>query len=475
MKFTKMNGTGNDFIIVNNINEAIGQEQFPALAKKLCHRRFGIGADGFMVVEEASAGGDYKMVFYNSDGSMGEMCGNGARCIARYGYDKGLAGEVQHIETTAGMVTGWRQTESRYRVQLNPVTVMKRDMCLFAEGREWNCAYVELGNPGIPHAVVCIPGLAHSWLDDTEKRRNLFALGSAIRYHEAFPKGANVNFFDITGEDQLVELTYERGVEDFTFACGTGTGSVVSVLYEEGLVSGRNVRVSVPGGILRIDIEEEEESKNLYLTGPTCVAAEGEVGEEILTTNEEEAGQRSNIILIGMAGAGKSTTGVVVAKIMQKDFIDGDLVIQTVTGRGLQDIIDSEGNDAFRKIENQVLCGIDAENAVIAPGGSAIYYPQAMAHLREKGVVVYLHVPLQEIQRRLTNLATRGVTLAEGQTIADLYNERMPLYEKYADIRIDTEGNTLEETVAKIVEAVREYKHGNEERTGFTGQNEITQ
>lgn len=474
MKFTKMNGAGNDFIIVNNINEAIPQERFPALARKLCHRRFGIGADGFMVVEEPSNGGDYKMIFYNSDGSLGEMCGNGARCIARYGYDKGLAGEVQHIETTAGMVTGWRQTDSRYKVQLNPVTVMKRNLNLLAEGKEWNCAYVELGNPGIPHVAVRIPGLSHSWLDDAEKRRNLFDLGRGLRFHEAFPKGANVNFFDITGEDQLVELTYERGVEDFTFACGTGTGSVVSALYEEGLVSGRNVQVSVPGGLLRIDIEEADGEKKLFLTGPTCVAAEGEAGEELLCPDEEIRTQRSNIILIGMAGAGKSTTGVVVAKILQKDFIDGDLVIQTVTGRSLQDIIDREGNEAFRKIENQVLCGIDAENAVIAPGGSAIYYPQAMAHLREKGIVVYLHVPLPEIQRRLTNLATRGVTLAEGQTIADLYNERLPLYEEYADIRIDTEGNTLEETVAKIVEAVKEYEEG-KERTGFTGQNQITQ
>lgn len=162
-----------------------------------------------------------------------------------------------------------------------------------------------------------------------------------------------------------------------------------------------------------------------------------------------------NIILIGMAGAGKSTTGVVVAKILAMDFLDGDLVIQKKTGRTLQDIIDKEGNAAFRKIEEEVLCGIQVENTVIAPGGSAIYYPAVFEHFKKNGKVVFLHVPFDEIQRRLSNLATRGVTLEEGQTIEDLYYQRMPLYQKSADITIDTTGLTLEETVAKIIESIK--------------------
>lgn len=161
-----------------------------------------------------------------------------------------------------------------------------------------------------------------------------------------------------------------------------------------------------------------------------------------------------NIILIGMAGAGKSTTGVVVAKILAMDFLDGDLVIQKKTGRTLQDIIDKEGNAAFRKIEEEVLCGIQVENTVIAPGGSAIYYPAVFDHFKKNGKVVFLHVPFDEIQRRLSNLATRGVTLEDGQTIEDLYYQRLPLYQKYADITIDTTGLTLEETVAKIIESM---------------------
>jgi len=164
-----------------------------------------------------------------------------------------------------------------------------------------------------------------------------------------------------------------------------------------------------------------------------------------------------NIILIGMAGAGKSTTGVVVAKIMQKDFIDGDLLIQKQTGKGLQDIINEMGNDGFRKVEEKVLCSIEAVNSVIAPGGSAIYYPAAMEHFKKNGVVVYLHVPVEEIERRLSNLATRGVTLEEGQTVADLYYARLPLYEQFADITVYTEGCSLEDTVDRIVKQVRAF------------------
>lgn len=165
-----------------------------------------------------------------------------------------------------------------------------------------------------------------------------------------------------------------------------------------------------------------------------------------------------NIILIGMAGAGKSTVGVVAAKILQKDFVDGDLVIQKKTGRGLQDIIDEMGNEGFRAVEEQILMGIDEEDAVIAPGGSAIYYPAVMKKFKEKGMIVYLHVPVEEIEARLSNLATRGVTLAAGQTVRDLYYERQPLYEKYADVTIYTAGQTLEKTARQVAEKVEEYE-----------------
>ena len=272
-----MNGAGNDFIIVNNMNGEIAFDKWPEIVKLLCERHMSIGADGFMVVEKPDGDADYKMLFFNSDGSMGEMCGNGARCICRYGYEFGLAGEIQRVETTAGVVIGERIDQRRYRVRLNDPSTIKLDYPIEVDGKEYACSYVELGNPGIPHAVVPVEGLKDY------PTRELFDLGRKMRYHEAFPKGANVNFYEIIGEDQVYERTYERGVEDFTYACGTGTGSMVTVLTLQGKASGKGVRVGMTGGELVIDVDREgDEIKNLYLTGPTNIVAKGIVTDEDL-------------------------------------------------------------------------------------------------------------------------------------------------------------------------------------------------
>ncbi len=278
MKFTKMHGAGNDFIIINNIEEKIPQEKAGQLAKKLCHRKLSIGADGLMLVEPPVGGGDYRMLFINADGSIGEMCGNGARCIARYGYEKGLAGETQRIETTAGIVIGHRLQQRQYQVRLNDISRMEQNRTAQVDGREYPLTYVELGNPGLPHIAVEMAGL------QTADRGVLSGLGRALRWDTQFEKGTNVNFYEIIGEDELVELTYERGVEDFTMACGTGTGSVVAVLTKEKKVSGRKVKVHVPGGELTVDIvcDEAGEIRDILLTGPTNIVAEGEVLDEDL-------------------------------------------------------------------------------------------------------------------------------------------------------------------------------------------------
>ena len=277
MKFWKMNGAGNDFVVLNNFDGSIDPAYYGKIALTLCHRHLSVGADGLMVVERPTMGGDYRMAFYNSDGSMGEMCGNGARCICRYGYETGLAGEVQRVETTAGLVTGERLDTRRYRVRLNDPCNMRFDLPLTVGGKTYSVSYVELGDPGIPHAVVPITGLRDY---DTAK---LFALGRALRYHEAFPKGANVNFYEIEGNDRLYERTYERGVEDFTYACGTGTGSVVTVLTLKGAVSGKAVAVEMAGGRLDIDVVRDGEGiTDLYLTGPTNIVCKGEITDEEL-------------------------------------------------------------------------------------------------------------------------------------------------------------------------------------------------
>ncbi len=277
MRFWKMNGAGNDFIILNNIQEGLPEEAFPILARTLCAPHRSLGADGFMVVQPAQGEGDFRMGFYNSDGSVGEMCGNGARCICRYGYETGLAGETQRVETTAGLVTGRRISRREYQVRLNDPTTISLQEELEAEGKTWPCAYVELGDPGLPHAVVPYPGLAGA------DPQALFRLGRALRNHPRFPKGANVNFYEITGPDQVLEKTYERGVEDFTLACGTGTGSVVTVLTLLGQVSGRGVQVTMAGGVLTVDVERAgDRVTGLYLTGPTNLVAKGEIFDEEL-------------------------------------------------------------------------------------------------------------------------------------------------------------------------------------------------
>ncbi len=277
MKFWKMNGAGNDFVVLNNLEEHLPVDALPGIARTLCERRMSIGADGLMVVDAPTQGGDYKMLFFNSDGSVGEMCGNGARCICRYGYENGLAGERQTVETTAGIVTGQRMDQRLYRIRLNDPTTVKLDCPVVVDGVQYACSYVELGNPGIPHAVVPYHDLKNA--DENELRE----LGRAIRWYSAFPKGANVNFYEITGEDRIFERTFERGVEDFTYACGTGTGSLVTVLTLQGKVSGHGVKVDMTGGQLIIDAQRDHSRiASLYLTGPTNIVCKGEVTDEDL-------------------------------------------------------------------------------------------------------------------------------------------------------------------------------------------------
>ena len=164
-----------------------------------------------------------------------------------------------------------------YKVRLNDPSIVKLKSDVQIDGKRYECAYVELGNPGIPHAVVPVKNLREY------PEKELFDLGRKIRYCKAFPKGANVNFYEIIGNDAVYERTYERGVEDFTYACGTGTGSVVTVLTLKGEVSGRNVCVNMAGGQLIIDIERDEGNiTDLYLTGSTNIVAKGIVEDEDL-------------------------------------------------------------------------------------------------------------------------------------------------------------------------------------------------
>ena len=255
MQCWHMSGAGNDFMVIDARGLTL---DFEKLSKQLCALS---GADGFMAVDYSDKA-DFKLHFYNSDGSRGEMCGNGSRCICRFAFDHGIAGENMVVETDAGLVPGRRLSESQYLVKLNNPGIVDLN-------RKGDIAYVELGTPGVPHAVAEVPGL--NW-DMAEVLREQ---GKSLRYDPAFPKGANVNFFTWTGKETVRVMTYERGVEDYTLACGTGCGSTAVTLWLRGLLPGGRLTAENRGGTLTLNVEGENGTVSaLYLEGPTEILKE---------------------------------------------------------------------------------------------------------------------------------------------------------------------------------------------------------
>ena len=243
-----MSGAGNDFVVVDirGIDADLA-----ALAVRACAIT---GADGFLALDKSDIA-DFRLHFYNSDGLRGEMCGNGARCICRYAYEHGITGPEATIQTDAGLVYGKRVDTDTYRVRLNNPGVLELDYLN-------DIAYVELGNPGIPHAVLEIPDL--KW----EDKELLRPMAVAIRHNPVFPKGVNVNFYTWLGENTVRILSYERGVEDFTLACGTGSGSLAAVLWKKGRIA-HSLTAENPGGTLTLTVSGTANIKELYLEGPT--------------------------------------------------------------------------------------------------------------------------------------------------------------------------------------------------------------
>lgn len=252
MQVYYMNGAGNDFMVVDARGMQLDYEQ---LAIALCKLT---GADGFMAVDNSDKA-DFRLHFYNADGSRGEMCGNGARCICRFAYDLGIAGAEMTVETDAGLVSGWRLDQNQYRVKLNNPSVLDLH-------RKGDVAYVELGNPGVPHAVKEYFG--DLWADADALREEL----RALRFDKAFPKGANVNFYQVIGEAEIRILTFERGVEDYTLACGTGCGSTASTLWKQGRLPGGVLTAYNRGGTLKVTVGGENGQVNsILLEGPTQI------------------------------------------------------------------------------------------------------------------------------------------------------------------------------------------------------------
>lgn len=260
--FKKMHGSGNDFILIDNRSNIIPQEKGPDLAKHLCRRKFSIGADGLILIENSSLA-DFKWRFFNADGSEAEMCGNGGRCAARFAVITGIAGPKLSFETKAGIIHA-EVNGMTVKLELPPPAGMELDIPLRVEGNE---IIVHFINTGVPHTII--------FTNDLEGC-DVTGLGATIRFHKHFkPAGTNVNFIRIQGRDVFIR-TYERGVEDETLACGTGSvaGAIIAAA-KAGVTP--PVRVKTRGGeVLKVYFDlSGNEARHVFLEGAAVLAYSG--------------------------------------------------------------------------------------------------------------------------------------------------------------------------------------------------------
>lgn len=264
LRFTKMNGAGNDFVLIDN---RLGDLRLaPEQISKICDRHRGVGADGVLMLERAMNGADFRMRYYNADGGEAEMCGNGARCFARYAGRVAGAAETLSFETPAGVIGATLQGEL-VRLKMSEPNDLRVAIMIPLPDGEVAAHFV---NSGVPHVVVAVEDLESA---------DVRGLGSAIRRSELFaPKGTNVNFVKERGERQIAIRTYERGVEDETLACGTGVVASALIFAAVKRTDGP-IRVLVRGGDeLQVGFERAgDQFRNVTLTGPADFVFEGSI------------------------------------------------------------------------------------------------------------------------------------------------------------------------------------------------------
>ena len=264
LRFTKMNGAGNDFVLIDNRAGEIHLDR--SQIARLCDRHRGIGADGILLLEKASNNADFRMRYFNADGGEAEMCGNGARCFARFA--KKVAGAPAKIsfETPAGVIAA-ELGGDLVTLQMTEPTDLRLNVKLPMADESKTVHFI---NSGVPHVVIPV-----SQIDDVEVRR----AGSAVRYHEMFsPKGANVNFIEKRGPNKIAIRTYERGVEDETLACGTGVVASALVFAALEKVNGQVTVITQGGDELRVGFEKTNNLfSNVTLTGPAEFVFEGAI------------------------------------------------------------------------------------------------------------------------------------------------------------------------------------------------------
>lgn len=276
MEFAKLQGSGNDFILIDNRDgkvdlflRRLGLE-VKDFVLALCEPHRGIGADGLILIENPSSPENhFRWQFFNADGSVAEMCGNGSRCAVRFAYDRGIVDKEARFETLAGVIEAWvLEGGSRVKVQLTKPRDY-REATLDIDGHIIEGSFI---NTGVPHFVVVV---------DELEALDIKKLGRAIRFHKEFePKGTNVNFIQPLSRRAVRIRTYERGVEGETLACGTGAVASALVAYRKGLVKEKPVEVYTKGGeLLRVDFEDNLEET--FLEGGVCKVFEGFFTEEL--------------------------------------------------------------------------------------------------------------------------------------------------------------------------------------------------
>jgi diaminopimelate epimerase len=265
--FSKLNGSGNDFLLVDNREGVVGDLDRPGFVAKVCDRARSIGADG-MILVETSAKADFRWDFYNADGSRAEMCGNGGRCVARFAYERKIAGASQSFETLAGVIRA-EVVGRRVKLQMTRPKGFVESAELTIGGRRLPYGFLDTG---VPHAVLFVRDL-----DGVDVK----ALGSAIRHHKAFsPRGTNVNF--AKPEGGVIRLrTYERGVEGETLACGTGAVATAILAASRGLAGAPVSVVTTGGETLVVHFEQgKKDFGRVYLEGDTSWVCDGRIYPE---------------------------------------------------------------------------------------------------------------------------------------------------------------------------------------------------
>ncbi|MDR0401817.1 MAG: diaminopimelate epimerase [Endomicrobium sp.] len=271
INFSKLTAAGNDFILIDNREEIIKCLDYQALAKKICDRKYSIGADGLILLEKSNMFVDFKMKYINSDGSFASMCGNGSRSIAKFAYEIGLVNLKMSFETDAGTVNAeiLETDKNNVRVYLyNPKDLVK-DIKVLIDEKEFNIDFI---NTGVPHAII--------FVDCNIIDINVVKYGRSVRYHEKFtPNGVNVNFVKIIDNKTISVRTYERGVEDETLACGTGVTASAIVSVIRNFVKSPVCVITKGGDKLFVSLRKKNNDKvdNVTLEGPAYISFRGTI------------------------------------------------------------------------------------------------------------------------------------------------------------------------------------------------------